>query len=841
MGTSRLFARQMRGIVRCPALTGGLVFVVALFLASTAGADYVGRSAGSEAGPTQGMSIMQQEVPSITRTLRVQPVQLLARGTGLLLPRGRDSNTELQILRTEQQSASALRTSKPAATAKAVEQPAAAVPSSGPSKAAELPLLSSVQRLAAGHVSTLSTPEARILSLDHAAAATPRTAKPAVVPLLRSLERLAAGLASTLASPEAGMLMSSSDASSLDAEVAAVAAGFAAANLKAGKEHKTSIEEPHQRILAAAQQGRPAAAGAAAAKPPAKPAHIAGKPAAKPAAEPAAAKPAATKPAQLRETAKHHGSARTSGVNIASARIAQQQPVYGEDYTPGDDSGVFLGPDAPLPAAAAASVPASPSQPQGSTTPLYVTPQASFESLTEVNLDQPLLQIPQSFLGISHEWTHVEEINNIPGYKDIIRLLTSYGSGPFNIRVGGGSTDKQAYVFPQYVYDALRQVHEETGAQYIMSVNFEEGDVELARAQLKMAKDNLPAEAIVATEIGNEPNFYEGTQRNMTALQYVRCCFVSDWAAMARALACPCGTSDCCEYGQFAGPVWGHVNVFPTTLKWFLDVSNRFVRMTTVHWYKATRETYNTPVTLLEEAPMRKEMDNLRALVQTSKGYGIPLRVAESNTISNSGRVGVSNVFAATLWTLDGSFEVAATGAVGINFHQGSGQNLYTSILRWYNNNQLSPPVLRPPFYGMVMFQQAVGAGSQLLGQTQISGDASDFKVWPLMDVNTSELRFVLLNKHPSRAGTQVIRINHGGGYNAPAVVTRLVARGEDPLSATSGITLGGYYYAVGGVQMGADASEIVPDGKDASGFTRWEVYMPPGSAALVRMQLVNQ
>jgi len=46
------------------------------------------------------------------------------------------------------------------------------------------------------------------------------------------------------------------------------------------------------------------------------------------------------------------------------------------------------------------------------------------------------------------------------------------------------------------------------------------------------------------------------------------------------------------------------------------------------------------------------------------------------NTISNSGRDGVSNAFASALWTLDGAFEVANTGAVGINLHQGAGQNL---------------------------------------------------------------------------------------------------------------------------------------------------------------------
>jgi hypothetical protein len=37
---------------------------------------------------------------------------------------------------------------------------------------------------------------------------------------------------------------------------------------------------------------------------------------------------------------------------------------------------------------------------------------------------------------------------------------------------------------------------------------------------------------------------------------------------------------------------------------------------------------------------------------------------------------------AAALWTLDGAFEVAAAGAVGINLHQGAGQNLYTGERR---------------------------------------------------------------------------------------------------------------------------------------------------------------
>lgn len=64
--------------------------------------------------------------------------------------------------------------------------------------------------------------------------------------------------------------------------------------------------------------------------------------------------------------------------------------------------------------------------------------------------------------------------------------------------------------------------------------------------------------------------------------------------------------------------------------------------------------------------------------------YGKPLRVAEMNTISNSGRAGVSDVMAAALWTVDASFEVAQAGGVGVNFHQGSGQNLYAAVIRWW-------------------------------------------------------------------------------------------------------------------------------------------------------------
>jgi hypothetical protein len=41
--------------------------------------------------------------------------------------------------------------------------------------------------------------------------------------------------------------------------------------------------------------------------------------------------------------------------------------------------------------------------------------------------------------------------------------------------------------------------------------------------------------------------------------------------------------------------------------------------MSSVHWYKATSQVVNTPVTLLDEDPIRREMTNLREIVRVSE------------------------------------------------------------------------------------------------------------------------------------------------------------------------------------------------------------------------------
>jgi hypothetical protein len=50
--------------------------------------------------------------------------------------------------------------------------------------------------------------------------------------------------------------------------------------------------------------------------------------------------------------------------------------------------------------------------------------------------------------------------------------------------------------------------------------------------------------------------------------------------------------------------------------------NNFWLNLVTVHWYKATRETSSTVENLLDEGPLRTDMENLRQLVEVSSRSG---------------------------------------------------------------------------------------------------------------------------------------------------------------------------------------------------------------------------
>jgi hypothetical protein len=168
--------------------------------------------------------------------------------------------------------------------------------------------------------------------------------------------------------------------------------------------------------------------------------------------------------------------------------------------------------------------------------------------------------------------------------------------------------------------------------------------------------------------------------------------------------------------------------------------------------------------------------------------------------------------------------------------------NKQTNKPNRYQNDKIMPPKLRPSYYGYVMLQRALGAGSAMIGRWDETGPET-VKVWPLRDAASGSLRVLVLNKAAFAAANVDVRVNRAAGYGAGSLL-RLVARGANPLAAADGITLGGQYYQHGGALAGVEVKEAVPaalvrvprksGGGGVDTLLRYRVYMPPGSAALL-------
>jgi hypothetical protein len=271
--------------------------------------------------------------------------------------------------------------------------------------------------------------------------------------------------------------------------------------------------------------------------------------------------------------------------------------------------------------------------------------------------------------------------------------------------------------------------------------------------------------------------------------------------------------------------------------------------MVTVHYYHSA---YNkkpppdrpndTPETLLDDGHTREIMAAWVApQVALARKHRVALRITESNSISGGGNVGVSDVYAAALWSLDTALEMAAAGVAGIDFHQGSEK--YSIFERFTSGTPQAaalsePPPLhhscrvRPPFYGLLCFQQSVTAGARI-AKVAHRGPAS-LKAYHVATATVS--RTILVNKAPDTEARVAVRLPTDGGA---ASLMRLLAPGND-IRARSGITLAGVNYdAWGGVARGDHAIETVePVAATAGGNGQNEsifvVTLPPASAAVL-------
>jgi hypothetical protein len=455
-------------------------------------------------------------------------------------------------------------------------------------------------------------------------------------------------------------------------------------------------------------------------------------------------------------------------------------------------------------------------------------------------------RIPASFLGFSQEWPWVNSLTGSEHIFSIFELLKNGKREPLLLRVGGadGDANHDAIFNPQHkdyhdpynamkrnsmthTYKELALLKNRVGFKFIATVNLANRNPALAQEQAQNLRSTL-GDSLISLEIGNEPNYYMGHVPqywpNKTTF-YTD--IINEFESFSHALACQ---KNC------AGPAWGWIGLNPDMMRNYLRRTGDKLNYVTVHYYKSAYKPNqpgnDTTETLLQETDVISKW--IRPQMAVSREFGVPLRIGESNAISGGGNDGVSNSFAAALWTLDTCLAMAAEGVAGIDFHQGSYRYaMYERVTRPHADDPSYPYYqnyrVQPSFYGMLLFQMANRDQSDI---HQLPIDAS-LRVKGYQLVSPEGSRTVLVNKDPwnGKAITLVLPSSFQGSILR---MIELKAPGND-INAKKGITLAGQSYeGWGGAKSGDYQAQQLETQTLANGQVYLKVQLQPASAVLL-------
>ena len=397
-----------------------------------------------------------------------------------------------------------------------------------------------------------------------------------------------------------------------------------------------------------------------------------------------------------------------------------------------------------------------------------------------------------------------------PIYRQLLKNLTSYGAGPIVIRMGGNSADSSGLPTGTTV-PPMAQMATDTGAKFALDVNLGSNNVQLAVAQAQNYVANMPPGSLQAIEIGNEPDLF--SQNGNRPSTYTFANYLSDfgkWGAQISPVL-PQGV-------KLMGPSWSLMKSLPNLPAFLAQETN--VSVISEHYYGGTAKGYS-PDYLLQDLPAARGAQAMASSVILAHQAGMSFRIGEMNSVAGGGQVGVSDIFASALWSVDTLFEFANIGVDGVNFH---GNSSTYALFTFDPSKRFTLQSVRPAYYGALFFQQATANSAKLLPVTLTT--QANLKIWATLD-NKGVVRVTVINKDKTAQGDITISLPGFGS----GVVTRLSAANYQ---ATRGVTIGGQTFdgsADGTIQGTAAGEPVMPSGGVYS------VTLPPTSAALVTIQ----
>ncbi len=310
-------------------------------------------------------------------------------------------------------------------------------------------------------------------------------------------------------------------------------------------------------------------------------------------------------------------------------------------------------------------------------------------------------QIPGGFVGLSYE---LEELANpeffSAGNAGLIHAFKQISSRGV-LRLGGNTSEfswwkptpdspepehphtREVVGEPKASYyavtpDAIRNLAaflEATGWTCLYGINMGTNTPARAAEEAEFAATTLGSR-LQYFQIGNEVDLFGHHLRDPQTWSAQT--YLAEWLSLARAIA-----------ARVPSASFGMPDI-ATNMSWLPQIADAWssvenpphVTTLTHHYYfggPPANPEVNIP-NLLKPAAMAKVQNMANTASAAAAKMGIRVRMTEGNTCYRGGKPGVSDVFAAALWSADYSLLLAANNYSGINLHGGTGSIIASGL-----------------------------------------------------------------------------------------------------------------------------------------------------------------
>jgi len=426
------------------------------------------------------------------------------------------------------------------------------------------------------------------------------------------------------------------------------------------------------------------------------------------------------------------------------------------------------------------------------------------EDELSVDFSAPGQRIPENFLGLSFETAALlsGEIFSSAN-QSLISLIR--GLGPKGvIRIGGNSSDRpslrKGLTCNRPQIEQLSGFLSATGWQLIYGLDLGSGKAKQVAAEAEMVAQVVGSN-LLAFQFGNEPDLFHLDVRKSN---YAVSDYLVEWREFLEALGtrvpdAPLAGPDIAYDTSWLGP--------------FISAFGSKLVFLTCHYY--SEGPASSP-----DVTMERMLDSdgvlaniIGSVAGRTAGSGLKVRMAETNSVYQGGKLGVSDTLGAALWGVDVMFTLAQAGWLGINFH-GGGRSHYSPIAQ-SSSGAFEP---KPLYYAMLLFAYA-GRGSLVPVQQQRT---SWLRACAVRGTD-GERRVVLVNKDLTQNAR--VRITTTG---KKATILRLTAPSAE---SKTGITFGGASVDANGnwAPRLTESMRLQTD--------RLSLELPASSAAVVEIQ----